>query len=310
MTKYQEIDLKTLERFSIQDRKSIVDKTLIASNAMLDLSAFQKSLPNILKAKDLIELVSACKKARETGKAIIIGLGGHVIKCGLAPLLIAMMDAGYVSAFMVNGSVVIHDFEMAMYGNTSEDVSTALEDGSFGMAIETADTINHAISRASEDGLGYGEGMGKLLSGQAQFGELSLLANAYSRDIPVCVHVAIGTDIIHQHPSADGKAIVDCSLRDFRIICEIVKQMDDGGIFINFGSAVIIPEVFLKALSVARNIQSSVHNFTTAVFDMNLHYRPQTNIVNRPNRQSGKGYYFIGHHEIMIPLFVNMLFSD
>ena len=216
------------------------------------------------------------------------------------------MEAGYVSAFMVNGSVVIHDFELAMFGQTSEDVASALIDGSFGMAIETGDGINNIINAAQKEQLGLGEAVGKALQDAPNRG-ISLLANAYNHDIPVTVHVALGTDIIHQHPSADGSAIGDCSLRDFRILCNTLVNLDEGGVFLNFGSAVILPEVFLKALTVARNTGNDVQNFTTAVFDMNMHYRPMQNIVSRPTQPTGKGYYFVGHHEIMIPLFIKSL---
>ncbi|MDD2331268.1 MAG: hypothetical protein PHI68_01305 [Candidatus Cloacimonetes bacterium] len=309
MSKYHEADLNKVHRYSVATRKSIVNKDFFAKKGKLDTSAFLESLPEILKAKDLRELVSACKIARDKGKAIIIGLGGHVIKCGLAPLLIELMEEGFASAFMVNGSVMIHDYEIAMFGSTSEDVAEALTDGSFGMAIETGDGINSAIKEGAMGRLGLGEALGKALCDTTPNKEYSLLASAYERGIPVTVHVALGTDIIHQHPSADGAAIGECSLRDFRILCQQLGNLNDGGVILNFGSAVIIPEVFLKALSVARNLCPPVNNFTTAVFDMNYHYRPQTNVVQRPVLKGGKGFYFIGHHEILIPLLVKTLIS-
>jgi hypothetical protein len=307
MSKFREIDLQKTKRYSIAARGSIVNKELFAAAGEADTSAFIDCLPEILKAKDMRNLITACRQARTDGKAIIIGLGGHVIKCGLAPLLIELMAAGYVSGFMVNGSVVIHDYELAMYGQTSEDVASALIDGSFGMAIETGDGINHIISAAYRDQLGLGEAVGAELYQNAPHREISLLAMAHHYNIPVTVHVALGTDIIHQHPSADGVAIGDCSLRDFRILCYKLINLNEGGVFLNFGSAVILPEVFLKALTVARNTGNEVQNFSTAVFDMNMHYRPMQNIVSRPNQPLGKGYYFVGHHEIMIPLFIKSL---
>ncbi len=306
MSKFREIDLSKTKRYSIAGRESIVNKGLFAAAGEADTSAFIECLPDILKAKDMRNLISACRQAKADGKAIIVGLGGHVIKCGLAPQLIELMEAGYVNGFMVNGSVVIHDYELAMYGQTSEDVASALIDGSFGMAIETGDGINHIISEASRDQLGLGEAVGKALQ-DAPNRDISLMAMAYRHNIPVTVHVAIGTDIIHQHPSADGAAIGDCSLRDFRILCNNLINLNEGGVFLNFGSAVILPEVFLKALTVARNTGNEVQNFSTAVFDMNMHYRPMQNIVSRPNQPKGHGYYFVGHHEIMIPLFIKSL---
>ncbi|MDD4309403.1 MAG: hypothetical protein PHO32_03410, partial [Candidatus Cloacimonetes bacterium] len=222
-------------------------------------------------------------------------------------LIIELMEAGYVGAIVTNGSVAIHDFEIAFFGSTSEDVSKALADGSFGMAEETSYGINHTISIGSLNQQGLGEALGQYILSDAPWAELSLLASAYRLGIPLCVQVALGTDIIHQSSHADGKAIGDCSLRDFRIFCNMVAQLDEGGVFLNFGSAVIIPEVFLKALTVARNITGSVKNFTTAVFDMNMHYRAKVNVMQRPVETGGNGYYFIGHHEIMIPLLIKSL---
>ena len=190
---------------------------------------------------------------------------------------------------------------------TSEDVSKGLADGTFGMAEETINAINRIIIRASQEKLGYGEALGKNILENAPNSETSLLAQAYKYNIPVTVHIALGTDITHQSPYADGKAIGDCSMRDFRIFCEQVKNLNDGGVFINMGSAVIIPEVFLKALTVARNVYGTIQDFTTAVFDMNQQYRELENVVRRPVEKGGKGYYFIGHHEIMIPLLVREL---
>ncbi len=309
MSKYKEIDLSGLKRYSIRDRESKVDTSFFAQTGKVDTSAFLNCLPRILKADELRDLIAKTQQARAKGKPIIIGLGGHVIKCGLAPLLIEMMASGYVSGFVTNGSVAIHDFEIAMHGQTSEDVASALADGSFGMAIETCDGINAIVNTAAAQGKGYGEAIGEYLAKSAVNKELSLFAQAHAHSIPVCVQVALGTDISHQHLSADGAAIGECSLRDFRILCNLVKDLNDGGVFINFGSAVIIPEVFLKALTVARNLSGSVDNITTAVFDMNMHYRPSENIVKRPTITAGNGYYFVGHHEIMIPLFIKSLIS-
>lgn len=307
MSKYQQIKLNKLKTYSIAARPSKVNTADFAQSGAVDITGFIDSLPDILAAHDLRALIAALREAKAQGKTIIIGMGGHVIKCGLAPLIIDLMKAGFVSSIAVNGSVVIHDYEIAMYGQTSEDVSKALADGSFGMAFETSYGINNAITNASQAGLGYGEGIGKVLLAKAPNADLSILAMAYKYDIPVTAHIAVGTDIIHQTPCADGKAIGDCSLRDFRIFCDQVSRLDGGGVYLNLGSAVILPEVFLKALTVARNITGCVKDFTTAVFDMNMHYRARVNVRQRPVETGGKGYYFIGHHEIMIPLLIKSL---
>ena len=303
MSRYKETDLFQITINSVKDRPSLVQTGQFAKLGadLLD------SLPDILKAADLKEFIGRCRVAIQRKKPIIVALGGHVIKCGLAPLLIELMKAGAVSCFAVNGSVTIHDYELACFGKTSEDVAAALSDGSFGMVFETTHGINSVITAGSEAGLGYGEALGQHLLANAPHKELSLLAMAYEHEIPVTAHIALGTDIVHQTPCADGKAIGDCSLRDFRILCERVKDLNDGGVFINLGSAVVLPEVFLKALTVARNVYGPVQDFTTAVFDMNLHYRAMENVVKRPVLNGGKGYYFIGHHEIMVPLLVREL---
>lgn len=305
MSRYSEIDLSGIKVYSVNDRPSKVEASSFAST---DANAgLLDSMPDILKAAELKEFIQRTKTAIALRKPIILGLGGHVIKCGLAPLVIKLMESGAVSCVCVNGSVTIHDYEIAHWGKTSEDVSAGLADGSFGMVFETTYGINSAITKGSAAGLGYGEALGKTILENAPNAHLSLLASAYRLGIPVTAHIAIGTDIVHQTPCADGKAIGDCSLRDFRILCSEVAKLNDGGVFINFGSAVIIPEVFLKALTVARNITGKVQDFSTAVFDMNYHYRAAENVVRRPVLNGGKGFYFIGHHEIMIPLLIREL---
>jgi hypothetical protein len=309
VSRYEELNLSKLKTYSIAERGSKVDASLFAKAGRVDTVPFLDVLPDILSAKDLKELITAIKLAKAKGRAIIIGMGGHVIKCGLAPLIIELMKAGYVSAIAVNGSVMIHDYEIAFFGQTSEDVSRALADGSFGMAFETVNGLNKCITEGSKQDLGMGEAVGKAILLRAPHAELSVLAKAYEFEIPVTVHVAIGTDIIHQAPCADGKAIGDCSLRDFRIFCAQVARLDEGGVYLNLGSAVILPEVFLKALTVARNITGRVKNFRTAVFDMNQHYRARVNVMQRPVETGGKGYYFIGQHEILIPLLIKSILS-
>jgi len=307
MSKFTEIDLSNLKKNSIKSRSSLVKKGSFSKPVLNSFNEFTESLPKILKANEFNELLEKCVQAYENGKPIILALGGHVIKCGLAPNIIEMMELGVITGLASNGSVVIHDYEIAMFGETSENVAAALETGEFGMAIETCDGINKIISSAKNK-LGYGEAIGKdLIERNAENNYLSLFANAYKLGIPFTVHVALGTDIVHQHETADGAAIGDCSMRDFRILCNNLIQLNDGGVFLNFGSAVIMPEVFLKAVTVVRNLGFPLNNFYTAVFDMNMHYRPRTNIVHRPTLSGGKGFYFIGHHEIMIPLFFQAL---
>lgn len=307
MSRYKQIDLDNIKVYSVKDRPSKVDPELFAKPAHLNMSNFLESLPKVLKADEFNQFINHSVEAATQKKAFIIGLGGHVIKCGLAPLLIELMEKGIATCFAVNGSVAVHDYELAMFGKTSEDVAAKLTDGSFGMVFETTYGINSVITQASKEGLGFGEALGKTILEKAPHPEYSLLAMAYKHQIPVTVHVGIGTDILHQTPCADGKAIGDCSLRDFRIFCEEISKLDGGGIYLNLGSAVILPEVFLKALTVARNIKGRVQDFYTAVFDMNTHYRALENVVKRPVLNGGKGYYFIGHHEIMIPLFIAAL---
>lgn len=307
MSRYTEIDLDGLTAYSIADRFSKVELNQFAQKGPVDTSALLDCLPQILSAKDLRELVESCKTAKKRGRSIILGMGGHVIKCGMAPLIIELMEAGYISAIAVNGSVIIHDYEIAFYGTTSEDVSEALANGSFGLAFETCHNINTCISRGSKEGLGLGEALGKEILNGAPNRELSLLGMAYKHEVPVTVHVAVGTDIIHQTPCADGKAIGDCSLRDFRILAHQVSGLNDGGVYLNLGSAVILPEVFLKALNLARNIYGEVKNFSSAVFDMNQHYRARVNVVQRPVETGGKGYYFIGQHEVLLPILIKSI---
>ncbi|HEY6357066.1 MAG TPA: hypothetical protein VIX35_02415 [Vicinamibacterales bacterium] len=263
---------------------------------------FWRGLPDVLAARELRELVAFLAAAHRGGKAIAVGVGGHVIKTGLSPLIIDLMRTGVVSAVACNGSVCIHDVELALAGKTSEDVDASLRDGSFGMAAQTADFILGAIADAGPK-VGLGRALGDaLLAAKAEHAGISLLAQGAALDVPVTVHVAIGTDIIHMHPRADGGALGASSLYDFRLFADIIAAVTDGGAYLNFGSAVILPEVFLKALSLARNLGYG-GEFVTADFDFIRHYRTRTNVVTRPHLDGGRGYMFTGHHEIMIPLF-------
>jgi hypothetical protein len=268
------------------------------------------SLPRILAAESLREVVEAIFTARSSGKPVVWGLGGHVIKCGLAPVLLDLMRRGYASAFALNGAAAVHDFEIAIAGNTSEDVESVLPDGSFGTADETGREMNSAISSGAREGVGIGEALGKRLSEVArpEFAPLSLLAGAYWRGVPVTVHVAIGTDTPHTHPAADGAAIGAGTHHDFRLLCRIVSGLDQGGVYVNAGSAVLLPEVFLKAVSAVRNLGHPLGTFTTVNMDFIQHYRPTVNVLGRPHaRSGGRGYALTGHHEIMIPLLAAML---
>jgi hypothetical protein len=243
---------------------------------------------------------------------ILWGLGGHVIKCGLAPVLVDLMDRGYATAFALNGASAIHDFEIAIAGQTSEDVEAVLPDGRFGTAEETGREFNAALASGSGN-VGFGESLGRHLEKIAdpRYTGASLLCQAYRNSTPVTVHVAIGTDTPHTHPSARGEAIGRASLHDFRLLCSLVKELNDGGVYLNVGSAVVLPEVFLKAVSVVRNLGAPLANFTTVNFDFLQHYRPRVNVVERPHaRAGGKGYSITGHHEIMIPLLAAALIES
>ncbi len=311
MSKYEEIDLNNISTYSVEDRPSKVHVEDFVSDEFVKTNEFIKSLPNILAAKDLKELIRYTKKAIMDQKPVIFMFGGHLIKCGLSPLINRAIEQEVISAIAVNGSVGIHDFEIAFFGKTSEDVETALEDGSFGMGAETGRIINEVISDGFENDLGYGEALGKFIfEEQPPYWDYSVFAKAYEYDVPITVHAAIGTDIIYQHPQADGAALGGSSYKDFKIFTNIVKELNDGGVLLSFGSAVILPEVFLKALTIVRNLGYEVNNFYTAVFDMIKHYRPMTNIVNRPTACGGKGFHFIGHHEIMFPLLMGSLLEE
>lgn len=305
MARYSRIDLNKIRTYSIKGRKSKTHIKNFAKPLRPDstVRAFVDHLPKYLKAEDLRSLVDSIINAKRKKKPIILMLGAHPIKCGLSPVLIDLMEQGFVSLLSTNGAGAIHDLETAFWGKTSEEVEEGIEDGSFGMAKETGEIFNQISASACEHDVGLGEATGKrILQLKAKFAKHSLLANAYKLNIPACVHVAFGTDIVHQHPSFDPASTGKATHLDFRILADHVSRLNNGGVVLHFGSAVVLPEVFLKALSVARNIKGSVRNFTTANFDMIQHYRPNLNVVIRPTQKSGKGFSFTGHHEIMIPL--------
>jgi hypothetical protein len=269
------------------------------------LSGWLSSLPQILAGNSFRAVSEAVAGARSGGRAIVWGLGGHVIKCGLAPVLIDLMRRGYVTAFALNGSAAIHDFEIALAGHTSEDVEAVLPDGRFGSAEETGREMNRAICAGDQAGLGMGEALGRCLDSAAspEFAESSLLLQAYRHGTPVTVHVAVGTDTPHLHPAAKGAAIGSTTHRDFRLLCAYLADLDCGGVYLNCGSAVVLPEVFLKAVSGLRNLGYPLTRFTTVNLDFLQHYRPRMNVVERPHASSGgTGYSLTGHHELLIPL--------
>jgi deoxyhypusine synthase len=272
-------------------------------------AAFVRGLPRILKGTDLRALVQDIRASRRKGKPVIVMIGAHVIKVGLAPVIIDLMERKTITAVAMNSAAAIHDVETALWGKTSEDVAASLADGRFGMARETGEFINGVLTEAfrSTD-LGYGEALGKALARRrGRASSHSILLAAHRLGIPATVHAAIGTDIIHQQPTMDGAATGELSFRDFRLLCRLCMDLRGGGVVLNVGSAVILPEVFLKALTVARNLGAKARGFTTAVFDMNQHYRPTVNVQLRPTQDGGKGYYFTGHHELMIPLLAAMV---
>lgn len=309
---HDEIDLSNLRTYSAKERPSKVTTHLEGKplRAGMTVREFINGLPGILKANELKSVARAIVNARSKGKPVIVMLGGHVIKTGCSPILADLAVNGYVQHFASNGSAAVHDTELAQCGHTSEDVAAHLSDGSFGMAADTAALINSAAQRAVQTGQGFGEAVGAMLVEQkSPHLERALLAISYELKIPYTLHVALGTDIVHQHPTADGAAIGEVSLRDFRILAKTVSRLGQGGVVLNLGSAVIMPEVFLKALAVARNLGGPLVDFTTANFDMIQHYRSRVNVVERPVLGGGKGYALTGHHEIMIPLLAAAIYE-
>lgn len=268
------------------------------------LRQFLARLPDVLAVKSLREIAVQIRRAKVSNKPVVWGIGGHVIKTGLAPVLIDLMTRGYVSAIAANGSVLVHDAEIALVGFTSEDVDQSLAAGDFGAAGETGEILNRAAKYGFENNVGLGEAMGRELTGlKPENEDVSLLYQAYKNKIPVTAHLTVGADIGHFHPSANGAALGATSYRDFRIFCSIVRELDGGGVYLNLGSAVVLPEIFLKAVTVVKNLGFPLMDFTTANFDFIQSYRPNTNVVRRPTEAgAGRGFSVTGHHEIMIPL--------
>lgn len=302
---FQPIDLEKIKTYELASRPSKVTVSDFASPLSADdsLKTFLGKLPNILAVQSLREIAAQIRRAKALGKPIIFGIGGHVVKTGLAPVIIDLMERGYVSAIAANGSVLVHDTEIALAGFTSEDVDATLGSGDFGAAKETGEILNEAAKRGAKDGIGLGEAIAREVSEQnAPNADVSLLCASYKNKIPVTVHVTIGADIGHFHSSCDGAALGAASHTDFRLLCSIVKELNGGGVYLNIGSAVVLPEIFLKAVTVVRNLGFALEDFTTANFDFIQHYRPAANVVRRPTAGTGRGFSVTGHHEIMIPL--------
>ncbi len=312
-------DFGEVKTYPLRERKNKVKISDFASPATEGRSVREllEGLPGILAGNDFRQLISAIAAAHAKTKPVIAMMGGHVIKCGLSPVIISMMERRILTGIAMNGAASIHDFEIALIGETSEDVGTNIATGKFGMWEETGRLMNEAV-RGKGDGeerrcgdVGMGAALGrKLMELEAPHLNMSVTATAFKLNIPVTVHVAIGTDIIHQHPKADGAALGEASFTDFRIFVSEVSKLGHGGVLLNFGSAVIMPEVFLKALSIARNLGHDVSEFTTANFDMLQHYRPRENVVKRPTNLGGRGYSITGHHEIMIPLLAHAVMDQ
>jgi hypothetical protein len=309
---YEEFDLSGVRTYPLSSRTSKANAADFAKpyRAESGVRGLLDSFPQILAAADFKAVVAAIGEARAADRGIIWGLGAHVIKTGLSPIVIDLMERGFVSAIATNGAGIIHDFEVALSGGTSEDVDEALGPGRFGMAEETGRLLNAAINEGVKTGLGLGRAVGQSLRAMAPPHEsLSIVAAAARLEVPVTVHVGIGTDIIHMHPDASGAALGEGSLRDFRYFVSNVARLG-GGVFLNCGSAVILPEVFLKAVALARNRGASLDRLTTVNLDFTRLYRPQTNVVSRPVAGVGRGYSLVGHHEIMIPLLAAALIES
>jgi hypothetical protein len=299
-SRHKEADLSRVKKVKAADRKNLVDRSMVGKTGEGFVN-WLDNLPDILAAKGLRDLVGALQVASERSRPAIWLLGGHVVKTGVTPYLIRFLEQGYASVLAMNGAVAIHDVEMALYGATSEDVAENLKDGSFGMIAETSDFFCAALEEGKREGLGLGEVLGRRLAG-LESADLSLLAATWRLGRPATVHVSLGADIIHQHPEIHETDLGDLSLKDFRILVACLGELDRESVVVNLGSAVMGPEVFLKALTVARNLGSEASGFTACNMDMIQHYRPARNILHRPTAGGGKAIALTGHHEIMIPL--------
>ena len=301
---YEPLDLNGIKTYSLAKRKSKVTTADFAStwNKGASFNKFIDSLPNILAGNQLKQVISSIAGAFKNRKTVIFAMGAHVIKVGLNSIVIDLIKRGIITAVAMNGAGIIHDYEIAMTGKTSEDVAESLGNGTFGMVHETCSFLGNAIKKAGTDSSGLGEAVGTaIINEDLPYNDMSILAAGIRYGIPVTVHIAMGTDIIHMHPEFDPKEAGGASHRDFRTFAAVVAGLKNG-VYMNVGSAVILPEVFLKALTLARNLGHNVKDFTTVNMDFIRHYRPMTNVVNRPTSDGGKGINLVGHHEIMIPL--------
>jgi hypothetical protein len=308
------IDVSKIRLIPLEHRGTRVDRRQLAVPLRPGgtLREFLASLPSVLKANALRDVVEAVIGAHRSGRGVIVGVGGHVVKCGLSPLVIEMMRRRVITAVMMNGGASIHDFELAIAGRTSEDVAAALDEGLFGMVEETGRLMLRAIAAGARDGRGMGRSLGELLlAEESEHAELSILAAGARLDVPVLVHTAVGAETIHMHPDVDGAALGETSLRDFQHLVQLCATLADGGCYLNLGSAVVLPEVFLKALNLARNLsRRPIAGITTVDMDMTRHYRPTENVLNRPTRLGGKGISLTGHHEIMVPLLFDLVLAE
>jgi hypothetical protein len=308
------LSLKEVKTYSLSERQSKISVKDFARpvEPSASLADFLKTLPDVLAVGSLRALAAQIRRARSLGKPIIWGIGGHVVKTGTAPIIIDLMRRGFVSAIASNGSVLVHDAEIALVGSTSEDVDATLGAGAFGAAEETANLLNEAAREGMRDAIGLGEATARaLLRLRPAHGEYSLLCKAYEARVPFTAHVQIGADIAHFHPGADGAALGATTHTDFRLLAELVRRLDGGGVYLNIGSAVVLPEIFLKAVTLVRNLGHPLQDFTTANFDFIQSYRPLTNVVRRPVADgAGRGYAITGHHELTIPLLAAAILCD
>ncbi len=304
-THYDPLDPRAVKTYPLVSRPS---KVKIQDGARPwqaggSLRAYLDSLPNQLAVRSLREVVAHILAARKGGRPVILAMGAHVIKVGLSPVVVDLLEKGLVTALALNGAGVVHDFELTLAGFTSEDVEAQLSDGEFGMAEETGRILNEAVADGVTRGLGFGRAVGeRLLALRPPYLSQSIVAACARLDLPCTVHVALGTDIIHMHPSCDGARVGEATQRDFRLLAAVVADLEGGGVYLNVGSAVLLPEVFLKALTLARNLGHRVQEFVTVNLDFIQHYRPTQNVVRRPVAQGGKGYALTGHHELLVPL--------
>jgi deoxyhypusine synthase len=304
MKKYRPVSLKSVKSYSVCARRSKVSIRSFAGVPVQGDSfhAFLGKMPGVFAVNDFREVVAAILSARENRRPVILGMGAHPVKLGLSPVIIELLERRVITAIATNGACAVHDFEIAMVGRTSEDVAKELCSGSFGMAKETGRGLNLAVNRGVKKGHGMGKALGEYVDkGEFRHRDKSIFCAAHRLGVPITVHVAVGTDIVHMHPEADGASIGRGSMRDFRLLAAVVSDLE-GGVYLNLGSAVIMPEVFLKALNVARNLGNKVEDITTVNMDFIQHYRPRENVLKRPTSMKGRSFALTGHHEIMFPL--------